>query len=34
MLTADARDFHLLNDFQRGFPLRAEPWAALAAHLG
>jgi DNA-binding Lrp family transcriptional regulator len=27
-------DFRLLNDFQRGFPLVAEPWAALGGRLG
>ena len=31
---ADPLDFALLNDFQRGFPLVAEPWAQLAAQLG
>lgn len=31
---ADPLDFALLNDFQRGFPLVAEPWAAIAARLG
>ena len=30
----DPLDFALLNDFQRGFPLVAEPWAALGVHLG
>ncbi len=31
---ADTLDFRLLNDFQRGFPLVAQPWAALGAELG
>ncbi len=31
---ADPLDFALLNDFQRGFPLVAEPWAELAVRLG
>jgi len=34
MPLTDALDFRLLNDFQRGFPLIAEPWAALGAELG
>ena len=31
---ADSLDFRLLNDFQRGFPLVTEPWAALGGQLG
>ncbi len=27
-------EFRLLNDFQRGFPLVAEPWSAIGAQLG
>ena len=34
MIAADTLDFRLLNDFQRGFPLLAEPWAALGEQLG
>lgn len=34
LLAADALDFRLLNDFQRGFPLVSEPWDVLAGQLG
>ena len=34
MSATDSLDFRLLNDFQRGFPLIAEPWAALGGQLG
>ena len=34
MSATDSLDFRLLNDFQRGFPLVAEPWAALGGQLG
>ncbi|WP_079435141.1 Lrp/AsnC family transcriptional regulator [Zoogloea sp. LCSB751] len=34
MIAADPRDFQLLNDFQRGFPLSPEPWAAVGAQVG
>ena len=34
MIAADPCDFRLLNDFQRGFPLRREPWADLGRALG
>jgi DNA-binding Lrp family transcriptional regulator len=30
----DAIDFHLLNDWQRGFPLVSRPYAALGSRLG
>ena len=33
LLAADALDFRLLNDFQRGFPLAAHPWKVLAERL-
>jgi hypothetical protein len=33
-MNATDLDFRLLNDFQRGFPLVAEPWAAIGAQLG
>ena len=33
MLATDL-EFRLLNDFQRGFPLVADPWAAIGARLG
>ncbi|WP_374266249.1 Lrp/AsnC family transcriptional regulator [Zoogloea sp.] len=34
MTPIDALDFRLLNDFQRGFPLRADPWSAVGTQLG
>lgn len=34
MIALDPRDFRLLNDFQRDFPLCAEPWAELGTRLG
>lgn len=34
MHAANPLTFRLLNDFQRGFPLVAEPWAAIGAQLG
>ena len=34
MSATDSLDFRLLNDFQRGFPLVAAPWAALGGQLG
>jgi DNA-binding Lrp family transcriptional regulator len=34
MIATDPRDFLLLNDFQRGFPLQAEPWAAVGERIG
>lgn len=33
VLAADALDFRLLNDFQRGFPLLSQPWDVLAERL-
>ena len=33
MIATDALDFRLLNEFQRGFPLVSQPWAALSEHL-
>ena len=33
MIATDALDFRLLNEFQRGFPLVSQPWAALGEHL-
>ena len=33
VLAADALDFRLLNDFQRGFPLATHPWSVLAERL-
>jgi DNA-binding Lrp family transcriptional regulator len=33
VLAADALDFRLLNDFQRGFPLATHPWKVLAERL-
>lgn len=34
MRTSPALAFRLLNEYQRGFPLVAEPWAAIADQLG
>lgn len=34
MNVGNALAFRLLNDYQRGFPLVAEPWAAIADELG
>lgn len=34
MHSANTLEFRLLNEFQRGFPLVAEPWSAIGAQLG